>query len=49
MLMAFTNYSKVGDHLTLFDWVGMDNFISLFDASSALGRQFMPVLTWTLV
>ena len=49
MLMAFTNYSKVGDHLTLFDWVGMDNFISLFDASSALGRQFMPVLTWTLI
>ena len=49
MLMAFTNYSKVGDHLTLFDWVGMKNFISLFDSSSALGRQFMPVLTWTLV
>ena len=49
MLMAFTNYSKVGDHLTLFDWVGMENFISLFDSSSALGRQFMPVLTWTLV
>ena len=49
MLMAFTNYSKVGDHLTLFDWVGMDNFISLFDASSALGRQFVPVLTWTLI
>ncbi len=49
MLMAFTNYSKVGDHLTLFDWVGMENFISLFDSSSALGRQFMPVLTWTLI
>ena len=49
MLMAFTNYSKVGDHLTLFDWVGMENFISLFDSSSALGRQFVPVLTWTLI
>ena len=49
MLMAFTNYSKVGDHLTLFDWVGMENFISLFDSTSALGRQFMPVLTWTLI
>ena len=49
MLMAFTNYSKVGDHLTLFDWVCMENFISLFDSSSALGRQFMPVLTWTLI
>jgi len=49
MLMAFTNYSKVGDHLTLFDWVGLENFISLFDSSSALGRQFVPVLTWTLI
>jgi len=49
MLMAFTNYSKVGDHLTLFDWVGMANFASLFDNSSALGRQFFPVLQWTLV
>ena len=49
MLMAFTNYSKVGDHLTLFDWVGLENFISLFDSTSALGRQFVPVLTWTLI
>ena len=49
MLMAFTNYSKVGDHLTLFDWVGMANFASLFDSSSALGRQFFPVLQWTLI
>ena len=49
MLMAFTNYSKIGDHLTLFDWVGMKNFISLFDNSSALGRQFFPVLQWTLI
>ena len=49
MLMAFTNYSKVGDHLTLFDWVGMANFASLFDSSSALCRQFFPVLQWTLI
>ena len=49
MLMAFTNYSKVGDHLTLFDWVGFANFASLFDNSSALGRQFFPVLQWTLI
>ena len=49
MLMAFTNYSKVGDHLTLFDWVGFANFASLFDNSSALGRQFFPVLKWTLI
>ena len=49
MLMAFTNYSTVDNHLTLFDWVGFDNFISLFNSSSALGKQFMPVLGWTLI
>ena len=49
MLMAFTNYSKVGNHLTLFDWVGLDNFVSLFDDTSALGRQFFPVLKWTVI
>ena len=47
MLMAFTNYDK--QHLTLFDWVGLTNFMSLFDSSSALGRQFWPVLQWTLI
>jgi arabinogalactan oligomer/maltooligosaccharide transport system permease protein len=49
MCMAFTNYSKVGDHLVLFDWVGFDNFISLFDSTSVIGKQFMDVLIWTLV
>ena len=49
MLMAFTNYSKVGDHLTLFDWVGLENFISIFSSSSELGKQFLPVLQWTLI
>ena len=49
MLMAFTNYSVVDNHLTLFDWVGFDNFLSLFTSGSALGKQFMPVLGWTLI
>ena len=49
MLMAFTNYSVVDNHLTLFDWVGFDNFLSIFKSDSALGKQFMPVLGWTLV
>ena len=49
MLMAFTNYSKVGDHLTLFDWVGLQNFVSIFSSSSELGKQFLPVLRWTLI
>lgn len=49
MLMAFTNYSQVGDHLILFDWVGLDNFASIFDSSSTIGRQFWGVLGWTLI
>ena len=49
MLMAFTNYSKVGEHLTLFDWVGIETFVSLFDGDSAIGKQFGDVLAWTLI
>ena len=49
ILMAFTNYSKVDEHLILFDWVGLENFASLFNAKSTIGKQFMPVLGWTLV
>ena len=49
MLMAFTNYSMVNDHLILFDWVGLKNFAAIFDSSSAIGRQFGSVLAWTLV
>ena len=49
MLMAFTNYSMVGDHLILFDWVGLDNFAAIFDSGSTIGKQFWSVLGWTLV
>lgn len=49
MLMAFTNYSAVGDHLILFDWVGLQNFMALFDSGSAIGKQFGSVLLWTLI
>ena len=49
MLMAFTNYSSVNDHLILFDWVGFKNFMSLFDSGSAIGKQFGSVLLWTLI
>lgn len=49
ILMAFTNYSKVGEHLILFDWVGMDNFVSLFDSTSTIGSQFWDVLQWTII
>ncbi len=47
--MAFTNYSKIGSHLILFDWVGLDNFKALFDSSSILGSTFWSVLGWTLI
>ena len=49
MCMAFTNYSKVSDHLILFDWVGFENFLSIFNAGSTIGRQFTDVLIWTIV
>ena len=49
MLMAFTNYSAVNDHLILFDWVGLQNFKALFDSGSAIGKQFGSVLLWTLI
>lgn len=47
--MAFTNYSKMDNHLMLFDWVGLDNFKALFDTGSILGSTFWSVLIWTLV
>ena len=49
MCMAFTNYSKLDDHLILFDWVGTQNFISIFNPNSSIGKQFWEVLAWTLV
>ena len=47
--MAFTNYSLIDNHLVLFDWVGLDNFKTLFDSSSVLGSTFWSVLIWTIV
>ena len=47
--MAFTNYSKIGNHLVLFDWVGFENFAALFDSNSILGSTFWSVLSWTLI
>lgn len=49
MSMAFTNYSKEADHLVLFDWVGLKNFIAIFDSTSVIGKQFGSVLLWTLI
>ena len=49
MCMAFTNYSKIGDHLILFDWVGLDNFKAMLNAGSSIGREFWGVLGWTVI
>ena len=47
--MAFTSYSKQGDHLVLFKWVGFENFAKVLNMSSGLGKTFASVLGWTLV
>ena len=33
--MAFTNYSKIDNHLMLFDWVGLENFRYFFQSGKA--------------
>lgn len=47
--MAFTNYSKIDNHLVLFDWVGLDNFKKVLSFSDSIGKQFWSVLGWTLI
>lgn len=46
--MAFTNYSKIGDHLVLFDWVGLENFKKVLSFSDTIGQTFWSVLGWTI-
>ena len=50
ILMAFTNYDA--EHQPpghLFDWVGLENFRAILDASGKLGATFLPILGWTLI
>lgn len=53
IFVAFTNYDQ--NHMppsALFDWVGIDNFISLFGGGGmtvTFGYAFIRVLGWTLV
>ena len=47
--MAFTNYSKVDDHLTLFDWVGLTNFVKVLNFNDSIGQTFWSVLGWTII
>lgn len=46
--MAFTSYDH--DHLTLFSWVGLKNFATVFSGTGTVNaRLFISVLIWTLV
>lgn len=47
--MAFTNYSKVDDHLNLFDWTGLANFAKILNFNDSIGKTFWGVLAWTIV
>lgn len=47
--MAFTTYSKEGNHLMLFDWNGMTQFYRVLNMNGNIGRQFWHVLAWTIV
>lgn len=48
--MAFTSYDH--NHLTLFKWVGLENFKTVFSntgSSAVSGSMFLSVLGWTLI
>ncbi|WP_099469490.1 carbohydrate ABC transporter permease [Konateibacter massiliensis] len=50
ILIAFTSYDK--NHQppgNLFDWVGLDNFIAMFQKDGVLSDTFWPILSWTIV
>ena len=47
--MAFTTYSKEGEHLVLFDWDGLNQFGRVLNMNGNIGRQFWHVLGWTVV
>ena len=47
--MAFTTYSKEGEHLILFDWDGLNQFARVLNMNGNIGNQFWHVLSWTVV
>lgn len=50
ILVAFTSYDH--EHQppgNLFEWVGLDNFVEMFQSGSKLADTFWPVLGWTLI
>ena len=51
LLIAFTNYDKAHPPIKLWDWVGFDNFVALFNftGTTSMGATFLKLLGWTLV
>ncbi len=50
IFVAFTNFDReVVPGLNLFEWVGFDNFLAVFNTSSEIGARFLPVLSWTII
>lgn len=50
ILIAFTSYDR--NHQppgNLFEWVGLQNFTSMFSMGGSLASTFWPVLGWTLI
>lgn len=47
--MAFTNYSKVDAHTTIFNWVGFENFAKVLNFNNSIGGEFWSVLGWTII
>ncbi len=51
IMMAFTNYDLAHSEPKMFDWVGLQNFASIFTqtGASSFGYTFWHVLGWTLI
>ena len=50
ILIAFTSYDR--NHQppgNLFEWVGLQNFTSMFQMGGSLAATFWPVLAWTII
>lgn len=51
--MAFTNYTDgetaAATHLTIFNWVGLENFKTVLNFKGTVGKYFWSVLGWTLI
>lgn len=47
--IAFTNFDNAHPAgVTLFSWVGLKNFTTVFTGVGEIGQMFLPVLGWTL-